>query len=268
MVGGWSNNMGGAVRVAAIQHDIFWQDPIATTHRLAAMVGGAAAAGARLIVLPERFATGASLDPATFEDEGGPASTFLREMAAEHHVWLCGTVALRLPDGAVVNECQIAGPDGTVHRSQKLHLGAGQESEMFRAGTRAHTFTIDDLRVTPLVGHDIRFPHAFWTSATDTDVFLVPGAEPEGRRRQWRTLLAARAIENQCYVVGANRVGSGGGMRHAGDSSIIDPQGDVLAVGAGTETMLFAEIESALVRFTRDRSDLLAERAADVISLT
>jgi predicted amidohydrolase len=251
-----------------MQHDIFWEDPIATTHRLEAMVAGAAAAGARLIVLPERFATGSSLNPDTFEEDGGPATGFLRRMAHDHHVWICGTVALRQPNDTVVNECIIAGPDQVEHRSRKLHLSAGREAETFTAGLRPHTFTIDDLRVTPLVGHDIRFPHAFWTSATDTDVFLVPGAEPESRRHQWRTLLAARAMENQCYVVGANRVGSGGGMRHAGDSSIIDPQGDLLAAGAGTETMLFAEIESALVRFTRDRSDLLAERAADVISLT
>lgn len=248
------------MRVAAVQHDIFWEDPVATTHRLEGMVVGAAAAGARLVVLPERFATGSSTNPDSFETADGPSSTFLRRMADELDVWICGTVAVRTKVGVVRNEVQLVGPDGVIHRAHKMHLPAGPEADLFTAGKRCVTFTIDDLRVTPLVGHDIRFPQTFWDAAADTDVFLVPGAEPEGRRVQWRTLLAARAIENQCYVIGVNRVGSGGGMRHTGDSSIVDPQGEVLAVGAGTETMLLAEIESALVRFTRDRSSLLSER--------
>jgi predicted amidohydrolase len=255
------------VRVAAVQHDIFWEDPVATTHRLEGMVVGAAAAGARLIVLPERFATGSSMNPDSVEDHDGPSSTFLRRMAEELDVWICGTIAVRTKAGVVRNEVQLVGPEDVVHRAHKMHLPAGPEADLFTPGARRATFTIDDLRVTPLVGHDIRFPQTFWHAAGDTDVFLVPGAEPEGRRVQWRTLLAARAIENQCYVIGVNRVGSGGGMRHAGDSSIVDPQGEVLAVGAGTETMLLAEVESALVRFTRDRSPLLSERDSAAIVL-
>lgn len=254
------------MKVAAVQHDIFWEDPAANFHRLEAMISGVAATGARLIVLPELFATGATHNPDLIEGADGPISRFLTETAASVNAWICGTVALRADSVSAFNACLIAGPDGTLHRSDKRHL-SGRDNEFFQAGESTRTFTIEDLRVTPIVGHDVRFPHDLWAVAADTDVFVVPGAEPESRREQWRVLLAARAIENKCYVVGVNRVGTGGGVSYAGDSCIIDPQGQVLAAGAGTETLLIAEVESALVRFTRDRAPLLGDRAS-VITLT
>lgn len=255
------------MKVAAVQHDIFWEDPAANFHRLEAMITGVAATGARLIVLPELFATGASYTQEIIEGTDGPIVRFLSDTAAAVGAWICGTVALRSDAVTAVNACLLAGPDGTMHRSDKRHL-TGRDAEFFQPGTGTPTFTVEDLRVTPIVGHDIRFPHDLWEAAVDTDVFVVPGAEPESRREQWRVLLAARAIENECYVVGVNRVGTGGGVSFAGDSRIIDPQGQVLAAGAETETLLIAEVESALVRFTRDRTPLLGDRAPAVITLT
>lgn len=197
----------------------------------------------------------------------GPTMSFLRSVAASSGAWVCGSVAIRSDSGSIANVVAIAGPDGSLHTSEKHHVSSGRESDLFTSNHKLDTFTIDDLRVTPFVGHDIRFPQDFWDAASDTDVFIIPGAEPESRRRHWSVLLAARAIENQCYVVGVNRVGSGGGVGYAGDSAIIDPQGEVLASGAGTEALLIAEVDSALVRFTRDRSPLLAERQLDLIKL-
>jgi len=227
----------------------------------------AAHAGAALVVLPELFATGASWTSVMAEKIDGPTMAFLRSVSADSGAWVCGSVAIRHESGTIANTVAIAGPDGTLHLSEKHHLSAGRESELFTSSHKLHTFTIDDLRVTPFVGHDIRFPQDFWDAARDTDLFIIPGAEPESRRRQWSVLLAARAIENQCYVIGVNRVGGGGGVSYAGDSAIIDPQGEVLASGAGTEALLIAEVDSALVRFTRDRRPLLSERQLDLITL-
>ena len=201
------------------------------------------------------------------ETTDGPTCAFLSRIAGEVGAWVCGTVAIRTDSVTATNSFVLAGPDGTLHRSDKRHLAAGRESEVFQSGTRIDTFTVEDLRVTPIIGQDIRFPQDLWDAAADTDVFVVPGSEAESRRNQWKVLLAARAIENECYVVGVNRVGTGGGVSYAGDSRIIDPQGEVLAAGAGTEALLVAEVESALVRFTRDRTPLLGDRAPSVITL-
>lgn len=254
------------MRVAAIQHDIFWEDPDANFHRLDGMITGAAAAGARLVVLPELFATGSSWTTAIAESDDGPTVSFLRDAAERADAWVCGTVALR-SGGEVVNAVLIAGPDGTLHRSHKHHLSEGREADLFTAKKKVDAFSIEDLRVAPFVGRDLWYPHDFWDAAADVDVFIVPGAEPESRRTQWRTLLASRAIENKCYVIGVNRVGTGGGVSYTGDSQIVDPQGETLALGSGTETILLAEVESALVRFTRDRNPLLGDRVPATITL-
>ena len=120
---------------------------------------------------------------------------------------------------------------------------------------------IGDLRVTPFICYDLRFADVFWQAGPGTDVFLVPANWPAARRNHWRTLLEARAIENQAYVVGCNRVGTGGdGIEHAGDSRIVSPMGELLATAAGVETIVLADVDAAEVRATRDRLRFLADR--------
>ena len=156
----------------------------------------------------------------------------------------------------------LAGPDGTVHRYRKLHpfTHAG-EHERFQAGEKPVTVEIDGLRVTPFVCYDLRFADVFWTAGPDTDVYLVPANWPSPRRHHWQTLLQARAIENQAYVVGCNRVGTAGdGTEHVGDSRIVSPMGELLATAAGVETVLLADVDAAEVAATRDRFRFLADR--------
>ena len=138
------------------------------------------------------------------------------------------------------NSFVLAGPDGTAHRYRKLNpFTHGGERERFRAGTDPVTVQIGDLRVTPFICYDLRFADVFWQAGPGTDVFLVPANWPAARRNHWRTLLEARAIENQAYVVGCNRVGTGGdGIEHAGDSRIVSPMGELLATAAGVETIV------------------------------
>ncbi|MGI9607232.1 MAG: nitrilase-related carbon-nitrogen hydrolase, partial [Acidimicrobiales bacterium] len=254
------------VKVAAIQHDIFWEDPAANLHRLDGMIAGAAASGAKLVVFPDRPTTGSTLSPYSFEARTGATTSFFQRAAADHGVWVAGTVAVE-ESGSTSIAAHIAGPSGELHTSGKHHLTTA-ESEIFVTHMAIDSFLIEDVRVAPFVGLDLRYPNDFWDVAADVDLFIVHGAEPESRSQQWRALLAARAIENQCYVIGVNRVGTGGGLTYRGESAIIDPAGQVLVSASGTETTLVAEVESALVRFTRDRSPLLGEREPLVITLT
>ncbi|NNC79751.1 MAG: carbon-nitrogen family hydrolase [Acidimicrobiales bacterium] len=254
------------MKVAAIQHDIFWEDPAANLHRLDGMIAGAAASGAKLVVFPDRSTTGSTLSPYMFEGRSGVSTSFMQRAASDHGVWVAGTAAVE-EDGVATITSLIAGPGGELHAGGKHHL-TPSESEVFAAHMTIDSFLIEDVRVASFVGTDLRYPNDFWDVAADVDLFIVHGAEPESRSQQWRSLLAARAIENQCYVVGANRVGTGGGRTYLGESAIIDPSGQLLVSASATETTLIAEVESALVRFTRDRSPLLGEREPLVITLT
>ena len=252
------------MRIAAIQHDISWEDREANFEHLAPMVAGAAASGAGLALLTETFSTGFSMSARVAEPEGGPSSQFLQGQAKEHGIWVGGTCP-EVPDGGdpqrPFNSFVLAGPDGTTHRYRKIHpFTYGREHERFSAGDQFVTVTIDGLRISLFVCYDLRFADEFWQLATGTDVYLVPANWPAPRRLHWQTLLQARAIENQAYVVGCNRVGSAPGNEYVGDSRIVSPSGELLATAAVGESVLLADVDAATVAEVRDTFRFLPDR--------
>ena len=255
------------VRIAAVQHDIVWEDRDANFERLAPQVRRAVGAGAELVLLTETFSTGFSMTPGIGEPEGGPSAQFLAAQSVEHGVWVGGTCPEIADDGRVgehrlpYNSFVLAGPDGTTHRYRKLNpFTHGGERERFRAGTESVTVTIGGLRITPFICYDLRFADVFWRAAPETDVYLVPANWPAARRKHWQALLTARAIENQAYVVGCNRVGTGGDIEYAGDSRIVSPMGEPLATAAEVETIVLGDVDAAEVAATRDRFRFMADR--------
>jgi len=254
------------MRVAAIQHDIVWEQPEQTREHVRPLIAKAAADGARLIVLAEMFATGFSMQPERIaEDEGGPSEQYLLDAAAEHDAYLVASIAQRGPDGNYRNNAIVATPAGTVTRYAKIHpFSFAGEHERYTAGTERCTVTIEGLRVSPFVCYDLRFADEFWALAHDTDVYVVPANWPTPRHEHWRTLLRARAIENQAYVVGVNRVGAVRELGHSGGSAIIDPLGTVLAgddpADESREAVYCADIDPATVRDVRAKFPFLADR--------
>jgi predicted amidohydrolase len=252
------------VKIAAIQHDIVWEDAPATHAHVAPMLAAAAAGGARLAVLTEMFATGFSLHPERIaEPADGPTVSFLAEQAARHDMWAAGSISTLVPGGRPVNRFTFAGPGGEIVTYDKLHpFSFGGERERYDAGNERVQLVIDGVRVTPFVCYDLRFANAFWDLGPSTDVFVLCANWPGVRRSHWQALLRARAIEHLCYVVGVNRVGSGGDLDYVGDSAIIDPLGEYLAMGSQAETVLIADVNPAMVTSTRDRFRFLDDRRA------
>jgi predicted amidohydrolase len=255
------------LRVAAIQHDIIWRDRSANFGRLAPTIAGAAAGGADLVLLTETFSTGFAFDtPGIGEQRGGPSSQFLAEQASTHGIWVGGSCPEIEPEAPVddqrpSNVFVLVGPDGTAHRYRKIHpFSHADEEKYVRAGTDFVTVSVNGVRLSLFVCYDLRFADEFWALAGDTDAYLVVANWPKKRRLHWSALLRARAIENQAYVVGVNRVGSGGSLEYSGDSAVIDPLGEVLVSGAGGETVLYADIDTAHVASTRDHFRFLQDR--------
>lgn len=256
--------MGKQLRVAAIQHDIVWNEPTANFAQLAPVIAGAAGHGARLILCTETFATGYVMDGSLrAEPFDGPSASFLAEQAAAHGVWVGGSCAERGPDNAGLpyNTFVLAGPGGAIHRYRKRHLFTRDgEDKSFQRGTELTTIDVEGLRCTPFVCYDLRFADDFWARTRETDCYLVVANWPVQRRLHWQTLLQARAIENQAYVVGVNRVGGGGGNHYPGDSRIVDPQGELLASGAIAATTLFADLDPGRVTHTRESYQFYQDR--------
>jgi predicted amidohydrolase len=155
----------------------------------------------------------------------------------------------------------LARPDGRVERATKLHAFsfAGEDAHYESSG-ELHTWAVGDLRLTPLVCYDLRFPEPFRLAAADTDLFVVIANWPERRRAHWSTLLRARAIENQAFVVGVNRCGDGDGLHYTGDSAILSPWGEALASAAEQETVLVANLEAAAITAARTNFPALRDR--------
>lgn len=255
------------MKVAAIQHDIVWCDRAANFERLAPRIAAAADQGARFVVLSETFSTGFAVESEEFaEPENGPSSEFLRDTAVRHGIWLAGScpeIPVDSPsdDRRPANTLVLADPSGAVHRYRKIHpFTFGGEDRHVRPGTELVTVDVDDLRVSLFVCYDLRFSDEFWQLALDTDLYLIPANWPSSRRDHWITLLRARAIENQAYVIGCNRVGEGGGLSYSGDSLIVDPFGEILADGPNEECTLFADVSPDRVVEVRDRFRFLPDR--------
>lgn len=258
------------MKVAAVQHDIVWESAAATCARVAPLVAEAAAAGARLVALSEMFGVGFSMAAERIaEPPDGPSTAFLVEQARTHGVWTCASVPTRSwVAGARPTNCFVlASPQGQVHRYDKIHpFSYAGEHEYYAAGSQSPTFDVEGIRVTPFVCYDLRFADDWWAKAAATDLYVCVANWPEARRAHWQTLLRARAIENQAYVLGANRVGEGGGIAYSGDSTVIDPYGDVLAVAdPGAEQIVVAEVTAARVAEVRRAFPFLRDRRTHAV---
>jgi predicted amidohydrolase len=256
------------MRVAAIQHDIVWEQPDKTCARLAPMIAQAAADGARVVALSEMYSTGFSMHSERIaEDVGGPSTAFLVDQAREHELWVCGSLPERSNEGALpANTLVLAAPDGSMHRYAKIHpFTYAREHEHYAAGTQHVTVDVEGVRTSLFVCYDLRFADEFWALAPATDLYVVVANWPAARRDHWRALLRARAIENQAYVVGVNRVGRGGSapsarLEYVGDSVILDPLGEPLAEAAADESIIAADVDAARVAEVRSEFPFLTDR--------
>jgi predicted amidohydrolase len=251
------------VRIAALQHDIVWEQPEANFERLRPWIAGAAGAGARLVLLTEMYSTGFSMNTdVTAETVDGPSTAFLRDQARAQGIWIGGSIAEKTDDAELpFNTFVLASPAGDIESYRKIHpFTYSGEDRYFAAGDAFVTVDVEGVRVTPFICYDLRFADEFWATAAWTDCYVVPANWPDTRRHHWISLLQARAIENQAYVVGCNRVGDGGKLHYSGDSRIIDPMGEILAAGSGGETMLLGDVDPAVVTATRERFPFLVDR--------
>lgn len=251
------------MRVTAVQLDIAWHDKPANCARASELVKHAQPPAGSLIVLPEMFATGFSVDVgATAEGSDGPGHTLLAEMAREYRCTVVGGVVTRDDGGRGANEAVVFAPDGgELTRYRKLHpFSYAGETDHFVAGNKVVTFRCGDFSAAPFICYDLRFPEAFRSAVVrGVDLFVVIANWPAAREGHWLTLLEARAIENQAYVVGVNRVGSDPNNDYTGRSVVISPTGAVVADAGCEEGALRAEVDVAKVREFREKFPALRD---------
>jgi omega-amidase len=244
--------MNSHLRVTLVQSDIAWQDPGANRRRLAGHFRGLAG-HTDLIVLPEMFSTGFSMDAdGLAEPMDGPTIGWMREEAAAMGCVIAGSVIVR-DQGQHYNRLVWARPDGTLEHYDKRHLfRMAGEHEHYAAGGARLTVELKGWRVCPLICYDLRFP--VWSRGRgDFDLLLYVANWPARRAHAWSALLRARAIENLCYVAGVNRIGrDGNGASYAGDSVALDFLGQPLSSEGGGDRVETAVLDLQSLRSYRE----------------
>ncbi len=249
------------MKVALCQFSMGWETVADNLRRAEGFV---AQADADLVVLPEMFATGFVTEPQrVVQSERGEIVAWMRSTAQRYHVALAGSAIVR-SGGRAVNRLFFVRPTGDVERYDKRHLfSIGGEDAHFLAGERRVVVEFGGLRILLLVCYDLRFP--VWSRCRgDYDAILYVASWPAPRREVWRTLLRARAIENEAYVIGVNRTGDDPTNHYAGDSAVIDFKGIPLCEADASEGLFTAVLDrEALDRFRtkfpvwRDADDFL-----------
>lgn len=242
-----------SLTVTLIQTNLHWEDKKANLDMLEKKISSIREK-TMLVILPETFSTGFSMRPeALAETMDGTAVQWMKRIAAEKKIILAGSLIIE-EEGSYYNRLIWMLPNGQYGYYDKRHRFAyGGEDEHFTAGSRRLIASVNGWKVNLLICYDLRFPvwarqrleHASVNPGSDGqgaqtsleyDLLVYVANWPDRRSHAWRTLLQARAIENQSYVIGVNRVGNdGNGMAHSGHSMIVDPMGEVLYQKADEE---------------------------------
>ncbi|GHB08714.1 amidohydrolase [Salinicola rhizosphaerae] len=224
----------GELRVSVVQTDLVWENAAANRRALHAAMAALDGSLTDLIVLPEMFATGFSMQSETLAEpaQDSPSIQWLIEQARERDCAITGSLAIA-DHGSCYNRLIWVTPTGDVSYYDKRHLfRMGAEPDHYTGGGSRAVVQINGFRILLSVCYDLRFP--VWLrqqpsegEAFEYDALLCVANWPAARRHSWRTLLQARAVENLSYVIGVNRIGEdGNGLTYAGDSMVIDFKGE------------------------------------------
>lgn len=242
-----------------IQSGLHWEDKEANLKMLEEKIAGLSQ-GTQVVVLPEMFSTGFSMKPEQLAEKmDGATVEWMRKTAARKKMILTGSLIIE-ENGNYYNRLIWMLPNGQYGQYDKRHLFAfAGENQHYTGGTQRLIASVNGWKINLLVCYDLRFP-AWARQQFDADknfeydVLIYVANWPERRSTAWKTLLQARAIENQCYVIGVNRVGrDGNDIYHSGDSMIVDPLGEILYHKAHEEDTFTLTLDKEHLREIREK---------------
>lgn len=248
-----------ALTITLIQSALHWEDKRANLQMFEEKIA-AITDKTQLIILPEMFSTGFSMKPELLaESMDGPTVQWMKTVAAKKKVILTGSIIIE-DDGKYYNRLIWMLPNGQHGFYNKRHLfGYAGEDQHYTAGNKRFIASVNGWKLNLTVCYDLRFP--VWMRQqpeergnAEYDVLVCVANWPERRSLAWKTLLQARAIENQCYVVGVNRVGDDGhGIYHSGDSRVINALGDIVCEAGTDESIVTITLEKEALEAVRTK---------------
>lgn len=251
------------MRATILQVNTIWGKPSENQSHAEALLREAPHSD--LYILPEMWNTGFATAPFGIaekldECQKSGSLAWMTKAAREHNAAICGSLSLEIAEGKYANRCYFVHPDGSYSFYDKKHLFfGGGESENYTPGNKRTIAEYKGIRFLLLVCYDLRFP--VWArNDEDYDAIICVANWPQPRQEAWETLLKARALENQCYVLGANRTGNDSLTKYSGGSSIVSPYGKYLSLCGNMEEFSTAELDIEALRHFRKVFPVLSDR--------
>ena len=249
--------------ITTIQSELYWEDKAANLSMFEKKINSIEEE-TEIVVLPEMFSTGFSMNPEKLaETIDGETIQWMKRVSAESNIILTGSVII-VENGNYYNRLIWMLPNGQFGQYDKRHRFAfAGEDEKYTAGTKRLIASVKGWKINLLVCYDLRF--SVWSRQSpppsgeagrglEYDLLIYVANWPERRSVAWKTLLVARAIENQCYVVGVNRVGNdGNNIYHSGDSMVVDPLGEILYYKKDEEDIATITLDKTYLHTVRER---------------
>lgn len=251
--------------VYLVQLDCVWEDKQANFDRVSALLDAEKPDQGSLIVLPEMFATGFSMNTtATRETADRETERYLRSLAKKHHSAVIGGLVSETKTSRCHNESVCFDADGReLARYAKMQpFSLGGEGAVHEAGAAVTTFEWSGFKIAPFICYDLRFPELAREAVlkNGAELLIYIASWPIKRYQHWLTLLQARAIENLCYVIGVNRCGTDPFFTYPGRSVVVDPHGVIVADAGAQEGIVRARVDREEV--TKWRTEFPALRDA------
>lgn len=245
------------LKVGLVQYDIQWRDKQANFQKIMRLTNQMEPCD--LIVLPETFNTGFCVEhPEEAEPMEGQSCSFLLRLAKEKKATVVATLLIE-NNGTVYNRQLIVSQDGTIDHYDKMHLfHPGNEHKFIGAGETVKNVRIKGFNCRMAICYDLRFPYMTFND-TDFDLLVISANWPNQRIEHWDSLLKARAIENQAFVVAVNRVGVIDGVSYPGHSSIIDPKGNTILCSV-KEEVSYGLLDQDLITSYRSKFNFIGDR--------
>lgn len=260
-----------ALTLSLIQSDLVWENKeenlLRFSEKIASLQGKT-----NVVILPEMFSTGFSMNPSSLaETMDGPSVTWMKDQSSKNRVILTGSLIIK-ENGSFFNRLLWVLPNGEIGYYNKRHLFSfAGENEEYSPGNKRLIASLNGWKINLQVCYDLRFP--VWSrqqienGTPEYDLIIYVANWPERRSHAWKTLLCARAIENQCFCIGVNRIGAdGNGIEHSGDSLVVGPLGEVLYHCSGKEDVFTITLERNELEEARRKFPFLKDADQFLIS--
>lgn len=254
------------MKVGLTQMDIVWEDKEKNMERVRKLAEQAAGQKVDLLVFPEMTLTGFTMNTALAGEEMlfSPTLRFFKDLSKKHNMAMAFGYVEDF-GGEYYNKLMVVSDGRILYDYDKIHpFNYGEEGRHYIGGHEVKTAVLKDMEFSGFVCYDLRFPEIFQAVSDHTQMILVIANWPKERVLHWETLLRARAIENQCYVIGVNRIGKGNGIEYVESSMAFDPLGERLTKAHSKSELMLIDVEANKVKEVRRQFPFREDRQVEL----